>query len=292
MRPGSASRRVLQSASEHYRRQQRITANGLVAARRVRFDTLDRLLAVVSMFQLASAEESAAAVPQMLAEQGLTVGAEGAVVARALLGSASDGRTMSGLLDYTRSQRVTDAMFDRIVTTQLQDVARHAETIAMTAEPTVTGYVRVLNTPSCSRCVVLAGKRFRWNEGFQRHERCDCKHVPSGSRSADLTFDAKSYFQSIPEAEQNRIFTKAGAEAIRLGADPAKVVNARRGMSTTVTKSGRRIAARSDVKGQQLFTTTADARRGTVRLMPESILSIATDKADAVRLLKLHRYLA
>lgn len=270
---------MLQSASEHYRRQQRITATGLVAARRVRFDTLDRLFAVVSMFQLAAAEESSTAVPLMLAEQGLAVGAEGSVAARTLLGAASDGRTMTGLLDYTRSQAVTDAAFDRIVTTQLQDVARQSEAIAMAAEPTVTGYVRVLNTPSCSRCVVLAGRTYKWNAGFLRHPVCDCKHVPTGKRSPRLTTDPAAYFRSLPASEQNRIFTKAGAESVRLGADLGQVVNARLGMGVT------------QVAGRGLLTTTRNAKRGTVRLMPESILQVATDRADAVRLLKLHRYL-
>jgi hypothetical protein len=37
------------------------------------------------------------------------------------------------------------------------------------------------------------------------------------------------YFESLSPAEQERVFTKSGAEAIRLGADPIKVVNARRG---------------------------------------------------------------
>ena len=95
-----------------------------------------------------------------------------------------------------------------------------------------------------------------------------------------------------------RAFTKAGAEAIRLGADPAKVVNARRGMSTATSASGRELLVRREVLGQKVFTTTegtgktrAARRKAPVRLMPESALALATDRADAIRLLELHGYI-
>src|SRR5690606_25790677 len=84
-----------------------------------------------------------------------------------------------------------------------------------------------------SRCVILAGRFYRKNTGFQRHPGCDCRHIPaSESVAGDLAVDPRAYFDSLTEAEQDKAFTKAGAEAIRAGADIGQVVNARRGMYT------------------------------------------------------------
>jgi hypothetical protein len=64
------------------------------------------------------------------------------------------------------------------------------------------------------------------------------------------------------------------AEAVRGGADLAKVVNARRGMYTA---DGR------------LYTREAAGKRP--RLMPEQIFRDARDRDDAIRLLRLHGYI-
>lgn len=72
------------------------------------------------------------------------------------------------------------------------------------------------------------------------------------------------------------MFGKAGAEAIRSGADMAAVVNARRGMYTAA--DGRK------------YTREAATRR-RLRLMPEQIFREAKDRDDAIRLLRLHGYI-
>ena len=301
---------MLKSAVEHYRNEQRITAAGVVALRRVRFDTLDTLTRTMAAFQLLAAREALRAFPLMLSEQNVDAPAEATPVASALLGSASDGRDIRGLLDFTRTSSVTAQAFDLIVTTQLQDVARQASSIALGSRPAVDGYVRMLNLPSCSRCAVLAGKFYRRNRGFARHPKCDCRHVPATEDTAgDLRTDPNRYFESLDAAQQDAIFTKAGADVIRRGADVAQVVNARAGMSTAQvatrgpgdrwTASGR--LTRSSTFGQRLYTTTEGmttrgaaygARGGKkVRLMPESILEIAEDDAEVLRLLKAHGYL-
>lgn len=320
----------LQSALEHYRRQQRLTAAGLTAARRARFGTLDRLTATVASFQAVTARDAALSVPLMLAEQNIDAEPVATTLTSSLAGIASDGRTLSGLMDYTRSDDVTQSQFDLIVTTQLQDAARAAVVIAMATRPGVTGYVRMLNPPSCSRCAILAGKHFRKNQGFQRHPKCDCRHIPASEDTAgDLRTDPQAYFDSLPtrarldelhpdltrkmrrEAgiySQEDIFTDAGAQAIRMGADPGRVVNARAGMYTAqiLRGNGDRYTAlgrleRRDVFGRQVYTTTEGmTKRGAaykargrnyVRLMPESILEIADDSADALRLLRAHGYI-
>lgn len=100
-------------------------------------------------------------------------------------------------------------------------------------------------------------------------------HIPSREALADdIRLDPRSAFDAMSTAEQDKAFTKAGAEAIRQGADPAQVVNARRGMYTA---------------DGHLFTSEAAGSRP--RLMPEQILRDAEDRDDAIRLLRLHNYL-
>lgn len=145
---------------------------------------------------------------------------------------------------------------------------------------------------------------------------CDCTHVPAREDTGqDVTTSPKRYFDSLSRAEQDRAFTKAGAEAIRLGADITQVVNARRGMSTAGPPGRRRLVA-VDVHGQQVYVTSegittrgvASRRLGAretgtragggryrsarvPRLMPETILAVAEDREDAVRLLRRHGYI-
>lgn len=210
-----------------------------------------------------------------------------------LAGVASDGRDLAGLMfrpavsalgtiarGGTPAQGMAAGLFtaDLLTRTQVADAGRAADVAALVARRTMTGYVRVLSLPSCSRCVILAGRRYRWNSGFNRHPRCDCVHlaVPSASAADDLITRPRAYFDSLTAAEQDRVFTAAGAQAIRDGADPAKVVNARRGIQTAA--DGR------------LYTTEAAGRRP--RLMPEQILREARgDRTEAVRLLRLHGYI-
>jgi hypothetical protein len=112
---------------------------------------------------------------------------------------------------------------------------------------------------------------------------CDCIHIPSREDSADdLQTSPRAFFRSLGAAEQDRVFGKAGAEAIRAGADIAQVVNARQGMQTAT------------VFGRSALVTTTARRRSSarVRLMPEQILLEAKGSRDeAIRLLKLHGYL-
>lgn len=242
------------------------------------------------------------------------------VDASPLVGFAGDGRRVSTLLDgaparaklavakgaTSRQALQSGGQWLNLATgTALSDAGRQAEVLHTAARP-VGGYVRMLSPPSCSRCAVLAGKWFRKNQGFARHPGCDCRHIPASEGVAgDLRLNANDYFESLPVEEQERVFTKAGAGVIREGADPSQVVNTRRGMTTAQQNprgwipKGRQVPV--DRYGQRVFVTTegttkhglasrkSTGRRGE-RLMPESIVQIAEDRQDLVRLLKLHGY--
>lgn len=211
------------------------------------------------------------------------------------VGSAPDGRSLSGLL-YSPVTQVKTALgagatpgqalvigrgaLERNVQTMVADTGRAAASVDIAARPRV-GYVRMLAPPSCARCVVLAGKFFRWNTGFQRHPRCDCRHIPSRENIAGAhTTDPYEYFRSLSAADQDRLFTKSGANAIRDGADVFQVVNSRRGM-----------------KPGGLVTTEGTSRAGNFgrgrqpRLTPEGIYSQGLSREDTLRLLERNGYI-
>lgn len=189
----------------------------------------------------------------------------------------------------------TARQLEASVQTLMSDTGRAAESLEIAVRPGV-GYVRMINPPSCDRCVVQAGKFFQWNAGFERHPRCDCRHVPSDRISAnDIRVDPDAYFASLTPEGQDAAFGKAGAQAVRDGASISQVVNSRKGMRT------------AQVFGRNMQITTAGVtKRGqagrairarghnaatTPRLMPESIYRIAEDRDDALRLLRMNGYI-
>src|SRR5688500_1052764 len=103
--------------------------------------------------------------------------------------------------------------------------------------------------------------------GATHDYRCDCVHIPvAEDTSDDLRTNPRAYFDSLSVAEQDKAFTKAGAEAIREGADMNQVINARRGMH--------------EATDGRLYTTEAAGRRP--RLMPEQVLREANgDRGEA-----------
>lgn len=232
---------------------QRLTAATLIAARstwqRLDPQNLDaswirfapRMLLLVAAAQQRAARQAVAYVPAVLDEQGIDAPPAGEVRIAPLVGVASDGRPLDSLLyePIIRTKQlvgegaaVSSAMgsglasLQTIIATQVMDAARGAAGIGVTARPRI-GYVRQLVTPSCPRCVVLAGKYYRWNDGFLRHPRCDCVHIPSvENRAGDYTTDPRLAI----EQGQVRGLSKADTKAIlEDGADVSQVINAHRG---------------------------------------------------------------
>ena len=321
---------MLRSAVEHERAQRAIQRSALTQARSLRrSSSVERLWRSLSSWQALSAAVATRWLPEMLEEQGLAAPAVAPLVVAAQVGTASDGRSLGSLLEYAVRES-TAHEFDTIVATQLQDVARSTLATDIATRPAIEGYVRQITAGACSRCAILAGRFHRWNEGFDRHPNCNCEHIPTTRDNAgEVATDPREYFDSLDEAEQDRIFSKAGAEAIRMGADPVQVVNARSGMTTaqpTVKVIGQR-AVNLDVAGQRittfepitetvekkryrlvrdedgLYTTEAGAlsrasrqrmglAKGERRLMPESILEISNgDREQALALLQRYGYI-
>lgn len=273
------------------------------------------LTATVALAQEAAATPAENYISEALRDQRATRTPAGLVVPEAFAGVASDGRPLEGALtspafrtlsrigagiDPVAALESGRSALLMIVGTQVADAARLADGVAIASRSRV-GYVRMLNPPSCSRCAVLAGKFYRWNQGFLRHPRCRCQHIPAPENvPGDRTTDPRSYFDSLARDEQDRVFTNAGAQAIRDGSDIGQVVNTRRGMATAdkgfttegVTRTGR-VGGRGP-QGPLGRGGRALGRTGrNVRLTPESIYSAADGDRDvAVSLLREHGYIA
>jgi hypothetical protein len=252
---------------------------------------IPRLLLLLVAAQRDAAAAADDYLTAVLAAQGTTTGNAG-VNPNAFAGIASDGRGLASLLampgivaktaigqgaSVARSMAAGGALAQLAAHTLVADAGRTADQVALVARPQASGYVRMAVGKTCSRCLILAGRRYQWNTGFRRHPKCDCIHIPTAEDApGDLRTNPRVAFDAMDRAEQDRVFTIAGAQAIRDGADMNKVVNARRGMQTAA--DGR------------LYTTEAAGRRP--RLMPEQILREAGGSRDeAVRLLRLHGYI-
>lgn len=187
--------------------------------------------------------------------------------------------------------------------TVLADTMRSTETLGQLSHR--VGYVRMVNSGACGRCVVQAGKWFRTNAGFLRHPRCRCTHIPASEDvGRDWQTNPDDYFHSLkPEQQIKLMGSKANAQAVLDGADIGQIVNAYR------KTSGMQFAQVSPIKvvrGMK-YTTAGASRRSLAtqqqvilrrngrvqqRLMPESIARIAKDADDRMRLLRLYGWVA
>lgn len=166
----------------------------------------------------------------------------------AFSGTAADGRSLSGLLylpvidaktAIASGMGVADAlaragrMLDRLVASESAQAGRDALAAQMSATPTVEDYVRMVAGSACSRCIILAGKKYKKNAGFARHPKCQCTGIPCAENTGDdLRTDPHALFNSLSPAEQDARFGTAGADAIRRGGDIFQVVNSQRGIYT------------------------------------------------------------
>lgn len=251
---------IPQTATQQYRRQQQVTAATVRALRRAwrqagsDFDLAygrlrPRLVETVQLGRAAAIHAATPYVSAVLAETRQAGVPSGAVVPATFLAAAPNGMPVQSTLDVlpikakqtvAAGGSVREALehsglwLSGVALTMLADTRRDVYQTDMVSRPQVTGYVRMLNPPSCDRCAILAGKRYLWNQGFQRHPRCDCQHIPaSESLAGDMTTDPYEYFNSLSESDQERIFGKYQAEAIRDGADIYRVTNTRmRGLGT------------------------------------------------------------
>lgn len=235
-----------------------------------------------------------------------------------------DGRPMQSLL-YTPvamskhlmsdGTRIADAIRQEeahvalLVRTQVQDAGRMALQSAMAAEPRIRGYLRHVNLPACARCIILAGRWYRWNDGFLRHPCCDCTMLPAIGDDYVDGEDPEALIAAMREKHPEKLrrsLTHGDLQALDHGADLNQVVNAHRGMATaagpgraiSVTRegttvrgfAGKRLATEAGVKSGGRYKSAR-----TPRLTPAQVFEEADrygwDRAEVVRQLTRFGYI-
>lgn len=260
---------MLATAPRYYTEQQNLTALAVRQLRRT--SSVDKALPLLAIYQANAALLALEHGNDALREQGIPGGGEQVI---------PEAFTVTPGVPSVLDDADTQFRFDRIVSSLVADAGRSAMGVftASRREERV-GSIRQLTSPSCQRCAVLAGRWYRWSEGFKRHPRCDCVMVP-GSRSV-ATYDPHAAFKRGEITDLSTAQTKA----IQDGADISQVVNAQRGMQT-VNFAGRRVQV------------TTEGRRGahagvrTPRLSPEAIYNVSDGSRDtAIRLLRANGYI-
>jgi len=253
------------------------------------------------------------------------------VDARAFSGAAADGRALDSLLylpvirtktliggglTLQEAMLAGQAQLLSIAASEVADAGRGAAGVAMAANRSVTGYVRTVRSGACARCVILAGRWYRWNADFERHRRCQCYGTPATEARPGRHTSPLGFFKGLSRAEQDRRFTIGGAEAIRNGADIYKVVNAGRRSKVIVDASGKKVATtlegtsrrgeffqqkRLETErrtGERFARGRADVEQGlpqfqlrTPRLTPGEIFRLSDGRDELIRLLRRFGYL-
>lgn len=281
----------------------------------------------VTEAQLEAASIAIGSVDTALALQGYDGTPLGHASPEAFTGITGSGQPIMGLA-YAQGLRITEAIdngateveraklwkysgqvLQMATQTAISDASRIAKLTNLIARPRTT-WVRIVRPPCCARCAILAGKRGGAGLGFQRHPGCDCDAIPVSEETSDMhklwIFDVDKYFAQLSEKDQNKIFTIAGAQAIRDGADPSQVINARRGMEVAADRFGTRTVMTSEGTTKRGWASmylrqqydSKMSKRGRYmrtsrqRLMPEEIYKIAGGDRDiAVSLLHKNGFL-
>lgn len=344
-------------ASAHREQRARLTERTVSRALRMwqqfRVDNLDlswalhaeQLIALVTDAQRRAAEASTPYVNALQAADGLPpVGSiasasfsgvvlDGREVGPAMFGAVTTAKTLiGGGRPPAEAFTVAASFLATVVSSAVQDMGRQSDLVAGVPANRLA-YIRVVRAGACSRCAILAGKRTS-REGFLRHPNCQCGVAPvlrSGQVPDGFFQSPEEYFESLSPAEQDRVFTNAGAEAIRAGANPVKVVNARRG-AYGIGYSGHyniaipagtinrlrpvTIGVKPNGEPLQVFATTEGTtirgqfgrreialsdqalrdsryrRTSSIRLMPEQIIRMAgSNEERLVQLLRRYGYL-
>lgn len=223
------------------------------------------------------------------------------VAPKAFAGIASDGRALASLLyqpaitsllaiksghDVRTALASGRATLDMITRTQVADAGRAAVQVGLTPRKELDGYIRVAVGKSCSRCIILAGKFYRYNSGFDRHPSCDCVHLPcKKAQAAGIDQDPQVIYNSLTPKERSQAgWSYADQKAIAEGADLGQVTNIHRKGALYVadgkqyTREGAKTRARQGIKEP--------------RKTPGQIYREAGDDRDrAIALLRQHGYL-
>lgn len=232
---------VLQVARAHLRRRSSLAKRAAAEVRKL-WGRTDRnniaaswtqsLPAVMTVMESAQAIAAASAgvyLDDVVEQYGLPGGSEGRVRVDGFAGVASDGRDLTSLMyqpaitalraigkgaTVDRAMAAGAFTADLIAHTQVADAGRVADGVALAARPQLDGWVRMLSLPSCARCLILAGRWYRWDAGFPRHPNC----VPAGVQVSGPRVDAAT--RRLYQGEMVILTTASGQELPITGNHP------------------------------------------------------------------------
>jgi hypothetical protein len=247
---------------------------------------LARLLMIVTAAQRQAASITPAYLTSVLRAQGAIPAPVHRLLPDPFGGIASDGRGLDTLL-YTpvaeakyrmgQGATISDALqqaeqhLAMLVRTQVQDAGRMATQTAMADDSAVRGYLRFVHLPCCPRCLILAGKFYRYSAGFDRHPDDHCTMMPAaevidpqdpGELLAQMRKDHPAYLA--------KSLTPGDLQALDHGSDLNQVVNAHRGMATAAAQSTTEGTTKRGVAGKRL--------RGAARMTPARIFAQAASE--------------
>lgn len=265
--------RRLLTAERYYRFSQRLAQRAVRQAKRQH--TYAGAAAVVMAYQAAAAREAPDVNAAILLEQGIQPPRPTATIqplAFTTPQTSIEAMMAAALAEVqtefeARLRRDLDHwQFDQLVSSLVQDAARAAQEADTVSRPRVA-HVRHLTPPSCSRCAVLAGRVYRYSDGFKRHPNCDCVMIPVTVASPDLTYDPAQ----LARDGLIKGLSQADLAAIEDGADFGQIANVRR------SRAG--------------LTVAGEVLRRLDRLTPAGIYRIASNREEALDLLKQYGYL-
>lgn len=213
---------------------------------------------VLARAQIRQASVATEAVDLMLLEQELDAAAD------ALLNSPGFTTSVDAF-EQMVDQVSVDAEFERLVASLVQDAGRAAQSVA-TAARTRTVHVRYLSPPSCARCAVLAGRIYRWSEGFLRHPGCDCVMIPTTVANDQLVQDP------VELAREGLVtgLSKADRRAIlEDGAKFGQVVNVRL-RSSGLKEPGRVLYRRGRMTPEAIYRAAGADRDAALALLVQN----------------------
>ena len=193
------------------------------------------------------------------------------------------------------AMQIGRATLRQMSTQALEDTSVSAMGVSITQRAGV-GYVRVESPDCCPRCAILAGKYFRHSQNFLRHPKCHgttipCKGRDKAEKQGWITDPMD--FNRMSEAEQDKVFGHADAQAIRDGADIYQVVNAHRGMRPIGRGNIRMTTSEGTSRygWSRMIRKYGYGQRQRRRLTPEGIYSFNLPREQTIELLKREGYI-
>lgn len=217
-------------------------------------------------YQVMGATLAERSIAQMLADQGADITPDADLVPTAFTTPSDSFEAMVATIEDEAEQLAREAhdrRIERLAESLAQEASRAAQQVAIAARPEVR-WVRHLNLPSCSRCAVLAGRVYRYSQGFDRHPGCDCIMLP-------ITVANPATYDPAELARDGQVtgLSKADMRALGDDADFGQIVNVRL-KSAGLTESGQVLARAGRLTPAGIFDRAGDDRDYALELLRKS----------------------